>query len=68
MFWLLIAIFFATDGSKNVQTAIFPTEGACKAKVEQYAKDFTGHSGDLLGIGFKCDGPFDDPTVRKDQT
>lgn len=66
MFWLLIAIFFNADGSKNVQTKFEISEAACVADVTQFASDFHGHQAkELLGVGFKCDGPLDDPTIPK---
>lgn len=69
MFWLLIVIFFGADGQKNVQTKIEPTELACTQDASKYAKDLTSaHSKELLGLGLKCDGPLNDPSIRKEQT
>lgn len=66
MFWLLILILFGEDGSKSVQTKPEPTEAACEADIAALVSSLKADKPvELLGAGVKCDGPFNDPTVRK---
>lgn len=69
MFWLLIVILFHRDGTKDVVAQVEPTKAACIAQANRVAVDFHDHPDpDVMGAGFKCDGPMDDPTVRKTKT
>lgn len=66
MFWLLILLLFGDDGSKSVQTKIEPTEKACTDDIAALVSSLKADKPvELLGAGVKCDGPFNDPTVRK---
>jgi hypothetical protein len=68
MFFVLLTIFFMTDGPKQVTAEVVnsPIASVCEAKANKYAQDFQGHTAkEILGVGFSCDGPYDDPSVRK---
>lgn len=66
MFWLLILLLFNADGTKNVQVKIEPTQQGCIQDIQKIAADLkTDHPPELVGAGFKCDGPFNDPAITK---
>lgn len=69
MFWLLIVLLFHVDGTKSATVLIEPsgsTVDRCIADANALAVAFHDHPDpDIMGVGFKCDGPLDDPTVKK---
>lgn len=66
MLFLLIVLMFNADGDKNAQVKIEPTVQACQQEADKVIADIhADRPEELIGLGVKCDGPFNDPTVPK---
>lgn len=69
MLFLLIVLMFNADGDKNAQLKFEPTAQACQQDGEKVIADIhADRPEELIGLGVKCDGPFNDPTVKKTKT
>jgi hypothetical protein len=68
MFWALILVLMAADGTKSIQAKVELTQQACAADAIKVLRDISiDQPEDLVGASVRCDGPFQDPTVRKDK-
>lgn len=67
MIWLLLVVFFTTDGP-HPQTKIEPTLQACENDISQIKQALMGERPQgLMGIGLKCEGPLIDPTIQQEK-
>lgn len=63
MIWLLLIVFFTSDGVK-VQVKTEPTLQGCRNDEAEINSSMTGERPPwLYGVGLKCDGPIPDPTI-----
>ncbi len=63
MFWVLLMVFFMSDGSKQPLAKVEPSEAAC---VTDIAKITAGAKPDgVVAGGFQCVGPYSDPRTER---
>jgi hypothetical protein len=66
MFWALILVLMAADGTKSIQAKVEPTQQSCAADALKVLREIsTDKPEELLAAAVRCDGPFQDPTVPK---
>lgn len=69
MLFLLILLMFNADGSKSAQLKVEATEQQCSQDAAALVAALkAARPPELIGIGVQCDGPLDDPTVKKSES